>query len=74
MVDEETTPTVRVAIGSAAYDRTRAVLEAAREAATDTHIREVGPTGAAGLAPVVMVTADGRTDGHPRTGRARPRP
>ncbi len=73
MVDEEGTPTVRVAVGSAAYDRARAVLEAAREAATDARIREVGPTGAAGLAPVVMVTADGRTAIHVRVAPAHAR-
>jgi NADH-quinone oxidoreductase subunit F len=64
MVDEETTPTVRVAIGSAAHERARAVLEAARETATDTRIIETGPTGAAGLAPVVMATAGGTTAFH----------
>jgi NADH-quinone oxidoreductase subunit F len=72
MVDEETT-TVRVAIGSAAHERARAVLEAARETATDAHIREVGPTGAAGLAPVVMVTADERTAIHAQVAPERAR-
>lgn len=62
--EDVTTPAVRIAVGSAEYDRASAVLEAAREAAADVRVVETGPTGAAALAPVVLATADGRTAVH----------
>ena len=68
-----TTPAIRVAVGSAEYDRATGVLEAAREAAADVRIVETGPTGAAALAPVMFATADGRTAVHADVSPARAR-
>ncbi|WP_049997942.1 NADH-ubiquinone oxidoreductase-F iron-sulfur binding region domain-containing protein [Halococcus sediminicola] len=70
--EDATTPAVRVAVGSAEYERAQAVLSAAREAA-DAPVHETGPTGAAALAPVVLVTADERTAFHANVTPARAR-
>ncbi|WP_254535519.1 NADH-ubiquinone oxidoreductase-F iron-sulfur binding region domain-containing protein [Halomarina litorea] len=57
--DPPTPPTVRVSGGETA--RTRAVLSAAREAATDATVLSTGPTGLAALTPLVALTDEAWT-------------
>ncbi|ELZ02299.1 NADH-ubiquinone oxidoreductase-F iron-sulfur binding region domain-containing protein [Natrialba aegyptia] len=55
-------PTVR--ISSAATPAPEAVLDVARETATDTHVVEVGPVGVPRFDPLAVTTADGTTAFH----------
>ena len=54
-------------------ERGQRVAEAARTAADDATVREVGPTGARALEPLVLVTNGGRTAYHPRPSTERTR-
>ncbi|RDI71344.1 NADH-ubiquinone oxidoreductase-F iron-sulfur binding region domain-containing protein [Halopelagius longus] len=68
-------PTVRVTVGSHGHrdepeeerrvSAATAVLDGARDAATDVTVVETGPTGADRWEPLVLCTLDGRTAYHP---------
>ncbi|KTG10987.1 NADH dehydrogenase [Haloprofundus marisrubri] len=58
--DTESDAVVRVCVGSTT-DRAKATADAARAAASDAHVVEVGPTGVGGDAPLVLVTEGGET-------------
>lgn len=64
-MDESTGATedavVRVTVGSATQERAREVLSAARSAAGDVPVVEVGPTGVESVEPLLACTRDGTT-------------
>lgn len=57
----EETSIVRVSAGSDRREAGTRILRAAREAASETPVVGVGPTGAAALSPLVLATHDGET-------------
>jgi NADH-quinone oxidoreductase subunit F len=65
---------VRVPVGAETEPAARRLLDAARDAAGgDVRVVETGPTGARGLEPLVLLTADGRTTLHAGVGTERVR-